>query len=97
MAAKSSNHKQDEPISLKRRWPTKYDLLAWWTHWKILTSPMHDLDDPEVIKQWFLEFVQLTEMGVHVELYANSKEFRIEFKSPKDSSYGESVGIGRTR
>jgi hypothetical protein len=99
MAAKRSNHKprQDEPVRVRKRWPTKYDLLSWWTHYKICSVPMHDLDDPDAIKQWFLEFVQMTEMGVHVELYANCPEFRIEFKSPRDSTYGsEGVGIGRS-
>lgn len=93
----AANRKQsnDRPVSLKKRWPTKYDLLAWWIHYKVGQSPLHDLDDPDAIKKWLHEFVEMTELGVHVELYGFCKEFRIEFKSPRDYSSG-GVGMGRT-
>jgi hypothetical protein len=98
MAAKHKNtHKvlNDEPVVLRKRWPTRTEIHAWWIYYKIQTSPVCEIEDPEKIKEWLLELHQLTDMGAHVELFAYCKEFRIEFKSPRDQSYGSGVGIGR--
>jgi hypothetical protein len=89
--------RQEDHIRIRRVWPLKLDLQAWWIKYKIANATMDQLDDPEVIRQWFIEMHSLTDMGVHVELYAYCPEFRVEFACPRDYGSDSSVGIGRGR
>lgn len=88
---------QEEVVRLRKRWPDKLDIQAWWIYFKVHSASMDDLDNPTTIKRWLGELHRLTDMGAHVELYAYCKEFRIEFRQPHEYSNGYSVGIGRTR
>lgn len=86
---------EDRPV-LRRKWPTRTDLLAWWIKYKIEHAKLEHLEEADIIKGWLLEFHRITDMGAHVELYGFCPEFRIEFKSPRDYGPGGGVGIGRT-
>lgn len=89
--------RQEDYIRIRRVWPTKLDLQAWWIKYKIANATMDELDDPEAIRLWLLEMHRLTDMGVHTELYAYCTEFRVEFVCPREYGSDSSVGIGRAR
>ena len=67
---------------LRKRWPTRNDLLSWWFFHKLQTAPLHDLDDPDEIKKWIAEFEKLSLIGVHREVYNTYNNFRLEFVNP---------------
>jgi hypothetical protein len=82
---------------IKKRWPTRYDLQAWWTFHKIQTATMEDFDNPEKIREWLDEYWHLSSIGVHRILFQLYQDFRVEyaspymygFQDPKDAAYVE--------
>jgi hypothetical protein len=68
--------------NLKKKWPERDDLISWWVYHKIQTSTVEEFDDPEAIRQWFIEFGRLSMRGVFLELYSVYPDFRLLHVNP---------------
>lgn len=68
---------------MAKKWPTRQDLLSWWIYHKLQESPISDLDDPDSIKKWLIEFQQYSLHDMQIILYAKYTEFRVEYMNPR--------------
>jgi hypothetical protein len=67
---------------LRTKWPSREELLSWWIWHKINTSPISEFDDPDLIKNWIIEFNKGGLIDTHRILYDTYGDFRVEFASP---------------